>query len=198
MNSCFTAVAIPKAHLHNWRRGWGWGWGKPDRLLTPLHFQDAEMHRTAQAEHMEVQKRGNHGTLSAQLHNEKSNPLVVSILHVMCRGPVAEPPRPRSAQLSLPACKTPRLGQFVTEKQPEAKQLINIRRELIQKYGKLCVITSPPSPPPGKKKKKKDLISNHSRLHRCSADDVNFVSIGRRNSFTVKHFKRLTNKEKHI
>lgn len=88
------------------------------------------MHRTAQAEHMEVQKRGNHGTLSAQLHNEKSNPLVVSILHVMCRGPVAEPPRPSSAST---ACKTPGLGQFVTEKQPEAKQLINIRRELIKK-----------------------------------------------------------------
>lgn len=105
----FTAVAIPKAHLHNWRRGWvGWGGGgEPDRLLTPLHFQDAKMHRTAQAEHMEVQKRGNHGTLSAQLHNEKSNPLVVSILHVMCRGPVAEPPRPSSAST---ACKDPQAG----------------------------------------------------------------------------------------
>ena len=49
------------------------------------------MHQAAQAEHMEVQKRGNHGTLSAQLHNEKSNPLVVSILHVMFSVPVAEP-----------------------------------------------------------------------------------------------------------
>lgn len=52
------------------------------------------MHRAVHAEHMEVQKRGNHGTLSAQLHNEKSNPLVVSILHVMFSVPVAEPPAP--------------------------------------------------------------------------------------------------------
>lgn len=54
------------------------------------------MHRAAQAEHMEVQKRGNHGTLSAQLHNEKSNPLVVTILHVMFSVPAAEPPAPAS------------------------------------------------------------------------------------------------------
>lgn len=64
------------------------GGGEPDRSLTPLHFQDTKMHRAAQAEHMEVQKRGNHGTLSAQLHNEKSNPPVVSILHVMFSVPV--------------------------------------------------------------------------------------------------------------
>lgn len=74
------------------------------------------MHRTAQAEHMEVQKRGNHGTLSAQLHNEKSNPLVVSIQHVMFGGPVTEPPRLRPDQLGLQACKTSRLGQFLTQK----------------------------------------------------------------------------------
>lgn len=49
------------------------------------------MHRVAQAEHMEVQKRGNHGTLSAQLHNEKGNPLVVTIPHVMFSVPVNEP-----------------------------------------------------------------------------------------------------------
>lgn len=55
------------------------------------------MHRAAQAEHMEVQKRGNHGTLSAQLHNEKSNPLVVSILHVMFSVPVAEPLAPSAS-----------------------------------------------------------------------------------------------------
>lgn len=57
------------------------------------------MRRAAQVEHMEVQKSGNHGTLSAQLHNEKSNPLVVSILHVMFSAPVAEPLAP-SAQIS--------------------------------------------------------------------------------------------------
>lgn len=57
------------------------------------------MHRAAQAEHMEVQKRGNHGTLSTQLHNEKSSPLVVSILHVMFSAPVAQPLAPiRPAQ----------------------------------------------------------------------------------------------------
>lgn len=71
------------------------------------------MHRAAQAEHMEVQKRGNHGTLSAQLHNEKSNPLVVSILHVMFSVPVAEP---RSDQLSLPTCRAPSLGQSVSKR----------------------------------------------------------------------------------
>lgn len=57
------------------------------------------MRRAAQAEHTEVQKRGNHGTLSAQLHNEKSNPLVVSIRHVMFSVPVAEPLAP-SAPIS--------------------------------------------------------------------------------------------------
>ena len=103
----------------------------PTACWPHLLFQDAKTHRTALAEHVEVQKRGNHGTLSAQLHNEKSNPLVVSILHVMFRGPVAEP-RPRSTQLSLPACNTPRLGRFPTNKknQPETKQLINSRLEL--------------------------------------------------------------------
>lgn len=80
------------------------------------------MHRAAQAEHMEVQKRGNHGTLSAQLHNEKSSLLVVSILHVRFSVPVAERPAPsvpsRPDELSLPPAGS-RGGT-------EAKQLTNM------------------------------------------------------------------------
>lgn len=111
--------------------------GGPDRLLTPLHFQDAKMHQTAQAEHMEVQKRGNHGTLSAQLHNEKRNTLVVSILHVMFRGPVAQPPRLRSDQHSLPPhARLPGRDSFSPKKEPETKQLINIICELVQSIEK--------------------------------------------------------------
>lgn len=87
MSRCCGDTIGSSAELEQW---WWWG-GGPDRLLTPLHFQDTKMQRAAQAERMEVQKRGNHGTLSAQLHNEKSNPLVVSILHVMFRAPVAQP-----------------------------------------------------------------------------------------------------------
>lgn len=71
------------------------------------------MHRVAQVEHMEVQKRGNHGTLYAQLHNEKSNPLVVSILHVMFSVPVAGA---QSDQLSLPTCRDPSLGESVSKR----------------------------------------------------------------------------------
>lgn len=76
---------------------------------------------------MEVQKRGNHGILSAQLHNEKSDPLVVSILHVMFSVPVADhwPPSPdqRSAA-SPPAGITAR--DSLPQREAEAKQLINM------------------------------------------------------------------------
>lgn len=95
------------------------------------------MHRTAQAEHMEVQKRGNHGTLSAQLHNEKSNPLVVSILHVMFMGPVAEPPQLRSERLSLARMQDSPAGTVSHKKtSPDTKQLINIIRKPIQSMEK--------------------------------------------------------------
>ena len=67
---------------------------------------------------MEVQKRGNHGTLSAQLHNEKSHPLVVSILHVMFSVPVAEP---LALNAGIPA------QDSLSERQKEKKQLINVR-----------------------------------------------------------------------
>lgn len=61
------------------------------------------MHRAAQAEHIEVQKRRNHGTLSAQLHNVKSSLLVVSILHVRFSVPAAEPLDPSEPPLHPPA-----------------------------------------------------------------------------------------------
>lgn len=76
---------------------------------------------------MEVQKRGNHGTLSAQLHNKKSIPLVVSILDIMFSVPVAEPLAPsvliRPAQ--LPHMQGSQPGT-VSLKETESKQLINM------------------------------------------------------------------------
>lgn len=83
---------------------------------------------------MEAQKRGNHGTLSAQLHNEKSNPLVVSILHVMFMGPVAEPPRLRSDRLSRARMQDSQAKK--TPKLPDTKQLMNIIRKPIQSIEK--------------------------------------------------------------
>lgn len=107
----FHCWLVQWAHVQNWSSEGG----LPDRSMTRLHFQDTKMHQAAQAEHMEVQKRGNHGTLSAQLHNEKSNLLAVSILHVMFSGPVAEPLAP-SDQLSLPTCRDPSLGESASRR----------------------------------------------------------------------------------
>ena len=105
----------------------GRGGGVPDRSLTRLHFQDTKTHRAAQAEYMDAQKRGNHGTLSAQLHNEKSNPLLVSILHVRLSMPVAEPLAPsapiRPAQPPPPAGIPAR--ESLSQRETETKQLIN-------------------------------------------------------------------------
>lgn len=57
-------------------QNWSSDAGKPDRSLTRLRFQGPETHRAAQVELMEVQSGENHTTLSAQLHNEKSSPLL--------------------------------------------------------------------------------------------------------------------------
>lgn len=64
--------------------------GLADPLLTRLHFHDTKTQRAAQAEYVDVPKRGNHGTLSAQLHNEKSSALPVSIQHGMLSMAVTE------------------------------------------------------------------------------------------------------------
>lgn len=142
---CPAAVAIPLVHLRDCSSEGGGG-GLHDHSLTRLHFQDTKMHQAAQAEHMEVQKRGNHGTLSAQLHNEKSNPLVVSIRHVMFCMPVAEPGAPsgpRSDQLSLPTCSDLSLGWSVSRRETETKQLINMRvgKKEWEETGTSCVTT---------------------------------------------------------
>lgn len=86
------------------------------------------MHRAAQAEHMEVQKRGNHGTLSAQLHNEKSNPPVVSILHVMFSVPVGWATGPLSSDQTHSASRQSGIParDSLPQRKTETKQLINI------------------------------------------------------------------------
>ena len=84
------------------------------------------MHRAAQAEHMEVQKRGNHGTLSAQLHNEKSNPLVVSILHVMFTEPLG-PLSPDQTSSAFPHLQGSQPRDSLPHRETETKQLINMR-----------------------------------------------------------------------
>lgn len=66
------------------------------------------MHQVAQVELIKVQKRGNHGTLSTQLNNEKSIPLIVFILDIMFSVPVAELLAP-SAMIS-PAQLPPHAG----------------------------------------------------------------------------------------
>lgn len=75
------------------------GGGATHRSLTPLHFQGTETHSAAHVEHAEVQKGGDHGTSSAQLHNEKSDPLGAFILHVMLSVLLAAP---RPDRLGLP------------------------------------------------------------------------------------------------
>lgn len=49
-----------------------------------------------------MQKTGNHGALSAQLHNEKSDLLAASTLHVMFNVSVSETLAPVPAPLSVP------------------------------------------------------------------------------------------------
>lgn len=70
------------------------------------------MYRLTQAEHAEVLKRGNHGKLSAQLHNEKRTPLVVSILHVMLCFPLSAD----QTSSASPHAVKPSLGQWVSKR----------------------------------------------------------------------------------
>lgn len=91
------------------------------------------MLRAAQVELMEVQRRGNHGTLSAQLHNEKSNLLAVSILDIMFRVPVAEPLAP-SARVRPP--QFPHTQGTQPGREKGTKQLINML--VSKKYKPSC------------------------------------------------------------